>query len=188
MSVVVVANGADGEAARAIAERADYAEQALPEAEEVDGLEHLGALRGRRIDDTLHELQHRHEAELLRLGGAAALVDAPMKDCIRRARVKAAAARFADAYLLGDALIGLELELGEHAGEVNTRAEFRREDVHFQPERAKARFHAEMARRETAVGSALQAPVGFLRRGDERRMAGALELVGEPIRHLVHLA
>src|SRR5262245_27729737 len=58
--VVVVAHRADREAARAVAERADHAQQALPEAEQVDGLHQPGLLRGRRVDDALHELQHGH--------------------------------------------------------------------------------------------------------------------------------
>src|SRR5205814_5597183 len=129
-------------------------------------------------DDPLHELQHGHEAELLRLGGAAALVDAPMQHCIRRTGVQAAAARLADAHLLGDALVRLELELAQYSGEVNARPEFGREDIHFEPERAEPRFDAEVARRQASIGGALKAPVGFLRGSDEGRMAGALELLG----------
>src|SRR6185436_2029902 len=173
MRVIVVADRADREAARAVAEGADDAQQSLPEAEQVDGLQQAGFFRSRRIDDPVHELQHGHEAEFLRLGGAGALVDAPVQHRVRRARVQAAAARFADADLLGDALVGLELVLGEDAREIHARAELRREDVHFEAERAEARFDAEVARREPAVGSALIAPVGFLRRGDEGRMAQA---------------
>src|SRR5258706_10177579 len=110
--VVVVAHRAHGEAARAVAERADDAQQALPEAEQVARLQHLRSLRRRGIDDALHELQHGHEAEFLRPGGAAALVDAPVLNGVGRAGMQAAAARLADADALGHALIGLELELG----------------------------------------------------------------------------
>src|SRR3954466_12105897 len=188
MGVIVVADRADGEAARAVAERADDAQQALPEAEQIARFQHGGALLRRSVDHALHELQHGHEAEFLRLGGAAALVDAPAKHRIWRTRVQAAAARFADADLLGDALIRLELELAQDAREVDARAELRREDVHFQPERAEAGFHAEMARRQATIGGALEIPIGFLRRGDEGRMSGALELVGQAVRDLVHLA
>src|SRR5258706_8731090 len=125
--VVVVAHRAHREAARAVAEGADHAQQALPEAEEIDRLQHLRFFRRRCVDHLLHELEHGHEAELLRLGGAGALVDAPVLHGVRRTRVQAAAARLADAHLLGDALVGLELELGQDAGEINARPELRRE-------------------------------------------------------------
>src|SRR5260221_14460519 len=101
--------------------------------------------------------------------------------------MQAAAARLADAHLLGDALIGLELELAQYAREVNAGAELGRQDVHFEAERAEPRFDAEMARRQSSIRRALQIPVGLLRRGDEGRMARALELVGQAIRDLVHL-
>ena len=186
--MVVVAHRAHREAARAVAEGAHHAQEALPEAEEVARLQHRRALERRRIDDALHELQHGHEAEFLRLGGAGALVDAPVLHRVGRARVQAAAARFADADLLGDALVGLELELGEDAGQVHARAELGREDVDLQPERAEPRLDAEVARREPAVAGALVAPVGLLRRGDEGRVAEALELARQAVGDLVHLA
>src|SRR2546425_13210381 len=102
--------------------------------------------------------------------------------------MEAAAARFADAHLLRDALVGLELQLGEYSGQIDARAELRREDVHLEPERAESCLDAKMARRQASIGCALQAPVGLLRRGDECRMTDALELLGEAIRDLVHLA
>src|SRR5687767_6837556 len=95
--VVVVAHRAHREAARAVAERADHAQEALPETEQVarlDGL--LLFLRGKR-DEFLHEVGDRHVAELLRLGGARRLVEAPLPHGVRRAGVQAAAARLADA-------------------------------------------------------------------------------------------
>src|SRR5438067_2687420 len=129
--VIVVADRADREAARAVAERADDAQQTLPETKQVARFQHGGALLRCSVDQALHELQHGHEAEFLRLGGASALVDAPVQDGIWWARMEAAAARFADADLLGDALIGLELELGEHAGEIDARPELgRRSEEH----------------------------------------------------------
>src|SRR5260221_643471 len=102
--------------------------------------------------------------------------------------MQAAAARLADAHLLGDALIGLEFQLGQYSRQVHAWAEFRREYVHLQPERAEPCFDPEMAGRESSIRRALQIPVGLLRRGDEGRMARALELVGQAIRDLVHLA
>src|SRR5258707_13641272 len=102
--------------------------------------------------------------------------------------MQAAAARLADTHLLGDALVGLELQFGEHACEIDARAELRREDVHFEPERAESCFHAEMPRRKAPIGSALQAPVGLLRRGDESRMARTLELLRGSVGGRVRLA
>src|SRR5205823_15082774 len=123
-------------------ERADDAQQPLPKAEQVARLQHRRALFRWGVDHALHELQHRHEAELLRLRGAAALVDSPVQHRVRRTRMQAAAARFADADLLGDALIGLQFQLREYAGQINARPELRREDVDFEPERAEAGLDA----------------------------------------------
>ena len=180
MRVIVVADRAHREAARAVAERADHAQQPLPEAEEVARAERSAVLSssGRSIIRSKN-LQDLREAELLRLGRARALVDAPVQHRVGRARVQAAAARLADAHLLGDARVGLELELGEDAGEVQARAELGREDVDLEPERAEARLDAEVPRREPPVARALQRPLGLLRGGDEGRMAVALQLLGE---------
>ena len=41
--------------------------------------------------------------------------------------------------------IGFQFELGKDAGEIDARAEFRRQYVHLQSERAEARLHAEVA-------------------------------------------
>ena len=84
------------------------------------------------------------------------------------------------------ALVGLELELGEDAGEIDARAELGREDVHFQPERAEARLDAEVARGEAAVARALVVPIGLLRGEREGRVAGALQLLRELERDAVH--
>src|SRR5687767_11452264 len=122
MRVIVVADRAHREAARAVAERADHAQQALPEAEQVARAKRFLLLLRRHADELAHEVGDRHVAELLRLGGAAGLVEAPLLHRVRRARMQAAAARLADAYLLFHALVGFELELGEDAGEVQARA------------------------------------------------------------------
>ena len=92
MGVIVVADRADGEAARTIAERADDAQQSLPEAVDVARARHLCLSRRRRVDEALEELQDGGEAELLRLGGAGALVDAEMQHGVGRTGVEAAAA------------------------------------------------------------------------------------------------
>src|SRR5262249_12778131 len=86
--VVVVAHGADGETARAVAERADDAQEPLPDAEPLVARERLALGAGA---DGAHEPtddpQDRREAELLREGGTAALVESPVQDRIGRARV-----------------------------------------------------------------------------------------------------
>src|SRR5687767_8941279 len=110
--VIVVADRAHREAAWAVAERADHAQQALPEAEQVARPKGLFLLLGREADELLHELGDGHEAEFLRLGGARRFVQAPLPHRVGRAGVQAAAARLADAYLLFHALVGLELVLG----------------------------------------------------------------------------
>ena len=102
-----------------------------------------------------------------------------MQHRVGRAGMQAAAAGFADAHLLGDRTVRLELELGQDAGEIDARTEFGRQDVDLEPERAEPGLDAEMARRETAVARALVVPVGLLRGGDEGRMAGVLQLLGE---------
>src|SRR5215475_1187684 len=185
--VIVVPDRAHREAARTVAERADDAQQPLPEAEEVARLEHRHLVVTGTLDHAVEELEDLREAEFLRLGRALSLGDAPVEHRVGGARVQAAAARLADAHLLGDPLVGLELELGQDAGEVEARAELRREDVHFEPERAEARLDPEVARRQPAVARALERPLGLLRRGHERGMTVALELFGESVGEPVHL-
>ena len=79
MRVIIVADRAHGEAARAIAERADDAQQPLPEAVDVARARHLLLLGTRRVDESLEELQDGRKPELLRFGGARAFVDAEMQ-------------------------------------------------------------------------------------------------------------
>src|SRR4029077_13624892 len=74
---------------------------------------------------------------------------------------------------------GLELEFGEDAGEIDARAEFRRQDIDLEPERAEPGFYPEVAGREPAVARALVVPVGFLRGGNEGRMTGVFQFLGE---------
>jgi hypothetical protein len=134
--VVVVADRAHREAARAIAERPDHAQQPLPEAEQVARAHGCLALLY-AVSKYGRKLRDLRKAEFLRLGGAARLsspTGAPRpagrragSGCrIRRCTPAPACAR------------RLELELGQDAGEVEARAELRREEVHFQPERAQA--------------------------------------------------
>src|SRR5262249_3644103 len=169
MRMIVVADRAHGETARTIAERADDAKEPLPEAEHLARARHLGFFGARRIDEALEELQYGGKSELLRLGGTGALVDAEMQHRIGRAGMQAAATGFADAHLLGDRPVRLERKLGEDAGEIHARAEFRRQDIDLETERAEPGLDAEMTGREAAVARALVVPVGFLRGGDEGR-------------------
>ncbi len=81
--------------------------------------------------------------------------------------MEAARARFADAHLLGDRLVGLELELGENAGEVEPGAVLGREDVDLEAEGAEPGLDAEVAGREPAVARPLELPIGLLGGGDE---------------------
>src|SRR3954465_4570508 len=119
MGVIIVADRADGEAARAVAERADDAQQALPEAEEIaraqGGFSLFGSFLFKELVEKLGDLR---KTELLRLGRARRLVEAPLAHRVWRARVQAAAARLPDANLLLHALVGLELELGEDASQI----------------------------------------------------------------------
>src|SRR5678815_707814 len=125
--VVVVAHRADREAARAVAERPHHAQQALPEAEQVARAERGLLFALIHVQESTKKVRDGHEAELLRLGGAGGLVEPPLPYRVGRARVQAAAARLADAHLLFHALVGLELELGEDAGEIQARPELGRE-------------------------------------------------------------
>ena len=187
MRVIVVADRADREAARAIAERADHPQQALPEPEHVARGGRRSPLRRRHVDETFEELQDGGEAELLRLGRAGALVDPEMQHRVGRAGMQAAAAGLPDAHLLGDRMVRRELDLGQDAGEVHARSELGREDVDLEPERAESRLDAEMAGREPAIARALVVPVGLLRGGDEARVAGLFQLLGQRVGDLVHL-
>src|SRR5215470_5433176 len=187
VGVVVVPDGAHREAARTVAERADDAQQPLPEAEEVARAEHRHLVLAGTLDHAVEELEDLREAEFLRLGRALSLGDPPVQHRVGGARVQAPAARLADAHLLGDALVGLELELGQDAGEVEARAELRREDVDLEPERAESRLDPEVARGQPAVARALERPLGLLRRGHERGMTVALQLFGKTVGEPVHL-
>ena len=66
--------------------------------------------------------QDRGEAVLLGIGGARALVESPVEHRVSRAGIETARTCFADAHLLGDARVGLELELGQDAGQVGPQA------------------------------------------------------------------
>ena len=70
----------------------DDAQEALPESEHFARHGHFGFPGRRRVDEALEELQDGGEAELLRLGGAGALVDAEMQHRVGRAGMQAAAA------------------------------------------------------------------------------------------------
>ena len=100
--------------------------------------------------------------------------------------MQAAAARFADANLLGERPVGLKLKLGEDAGEIDTRPELRRQDIDFETERPEPGFNTEMPRRQPAIARALVIPIGLLRGGDEAWMARVLQLLGQPVGDLVH--
>src|SRR3984893_15321315 len=158
--VIVVADGTDRQAPRAITEGADHAQQPLPEAEEIPRARHRHEiLRGRalrlRIQGAPEKFQDLGEAELLCVLGAAALVDAEMQHRIAGTGMQTAAARLADAHLLGHRAIGVKLELGEHPGEVETRPIFGRANIDLQATRAETRFHSEGTGREPAVTCAL---------------------------------
>src|SRR5688500_16115473 len=128
MSVIVIADRAHREAARAVAEGADDPQQSLPEAEEVAGAQRRLSFLVRQIEILIEELGDLRESELLRLGGTSRLVQPPLPHGVRRTGMQAAAARFPDAHLLLHALVGLELELGEDAGQIEARAELGRQD------------------------------------------------------------
>ena len=82
MGVISVPHRAHGETARTVAERADDAQQPLPETEDLAVGEHRALVLGRRAEKPLPALQDGREPELLRLGGARPLVDAEMPDGI----------------------------------------------------------------------------------------------------------
>src|SRR4030081_883849 len=100
--------------------------------------------------------------------------------------MKAAAAGFADADLLGHRRVRGKLELGQDPGEINTRAIFWREDIDLETERSKARFYPKMTRRQSAVACPLVSPLGFLRRYHKGRMTGRFELARNLVGDLVH--
>ncbi len=127
--MVVVADGADGEAARAVAERADDAQEPLPEAENVAALDRFRLLVVRLLNEGVEEFGDLHVAEFLRLDRTAALVDAEVEHGIRGAGIKAARAGFADADLLGDHLVGLELGFRQYTGQIDAGPIFRGQDV-----------------------------------------------------------
>ena len=95
---------------------------------------------------------------------------------------------FTDTDLLGERPVRLKLKLGQNAGEIDARTEFRRQDIDLKPERAEPGFDAEVARGEAAVTGALIVPVGLLRGGDEGRVAGVFQFLGEAVGDLVHFA
>ena len=180
VGVVVVADGADRKTARTIAERTDDPQQSLPETEDIARARHTLLFRERRIDETPEELQDGGKAEFLRFGGAGALVDA--EDAARR-RPDGIRQRLQDSPMQTCSVSGRSASSSSSVRTpvINARPEFRRQDVDFEAERAEAGFDAEMPRRQPAVARALVAPVGFLRRGDEARMAQIFQLLGEPV-------
>src|SRR3984893_2067790 len=189
--VIVVADWTDRQASRAITEGADYAQQPLPEAEEIPRSRHCDEIFRRRtlrlrIHGAPEKFQDLGEAELLCVLGAAALVDTEMQHRIARTGMQTAAARLADAHLLGHRPIGVKLELSEHAGEVETRPIFGRENIDLQAKRAETRFHPEVTRREPAVTCALVAPLGFLPRHYECWMPRCFKFLRDPECDLVH--
>ena len=146
MRMIVVSDRADRETARAIAKRSDHAQQPLPEPEQLPVSEQFSLFFSRLLDEVPPELEDRCKPEFLRFGRAGALVDPEMADRIRRTGIETAAAGFPDTDLLSNPLIRLDRRFGEDAGQINARAEFGRQNIDLEPERAQARLDTEMAR------------------------------------------
>src|SRR5262249_57427296 len=98
MGVIVVADRTDGKTAGTVAERADHAQEPLPETEYIARARHGSFLPARSIDETIEELQDGRESEFLRLACAGALVDPEMQDGIGGAGMQAAAAPISPAH------------------------------------------------------------------------------------------
>ena len=186
--MIVVAGRADRHAARAVAERAGDPQQALPQAEDVAVADYPLAALGVGFEIVQHEGGRDAVAELLGRLGAVALVQAVMQNGVGRAGMQAARAAFSDADLFGHRPVGLQLQLGQDAGEIDPRAVFRRQDVDVQTERAHAGLDAEMTGRQPPVAAVLHAEVGFLPHGDEARPAVLLQPAGEAVADLVEPA
>ena len=139
------------------------------------------------LDEMFPKLEDSRKAELLRFGRAGALVDSEMADGIGRARIQTAAAGFADTNLLGNPFVGLDQRFGQDAGQINSRAEFRRQDIHFEPERAEPCFDSQMARTQPPVTGVLVRPVSLLGGGDKRRIALILQPFRQFVSDLVHI-
>lgn len=186
--MIVVPDRTHGQTARAVAERSDHPQQALPEAEQLARPKRAAFVVGIGGHEFFEIGQDREKAELLGFLGAIAFVDVEVADGIGRAGMEAAAAQFADTDLLAHRLVGLDFGLGQDAGEIEPRPELGRQDVDFEPERPQARLDPQMAGRQATVTRALVGPIGLLGCGHERGGALAFEPVGEAIGDAVHFA
>jgi len=139
-------------------------------------------------DEPAEDAQDRREAELLREGGAAALVEPPVQDRVGRAGVEAARARLADAELLGDLAVGRELGVREDDGRVAARPGLAGQEVQLEADRAEAGLDRHVARGQIAVARALHLPDGLLRRRLERPVVVLLEEARDPVADAIHLA
>ena len=88
--MVVVSDGTDSEAARAIPERTNDSKKSLPKSEVIAGFSHRDKLIGGRsalllIEDAIKEFHDCRKAELLRMLGAGTLVDTEMQHRVARA-------------------------------------------------------------------------------------------------------
>ena len=184
--MVVVAHRADRQTARAVPEGAHHPQQSLPETEHVPGADRAGFFRGRSVDEAVEKRGDGAIAELLGFCGAGALVDAEMQHGVGRAGIQAARTRFADAHLFGHRPVRLQLQLGQHAGQVDPGAVLGREQVHLQPDGAQPGLDAQVAGAEPPVAGLLVVPVGLLGGGDEAGMPGGLQASGQAVGDLVH--
>src|SRR5439155_2739820 len=185
---VIVAHGTDGQAAGTVTEGAHDAQQPLPDPEPLVSAQggHLGP-RARRGEELPERLQDRGEAELLREGGALALVEVPVLHGVGGTGVEAAGAGLADADLLPELAVRLERGVGQDDGGVAPRSRLPGEEVQLQAERSQPCLDGHVARGEKAVARVLHLPHGLLRRRLEGPVARLLEEARQPIAHLVHL-
>src|SRR5262245_54264621 len=168
-AVVAVADRADGEAARTVAEGADDTQEPLPDAEPLVAaqrpeLRPVAVAAQERAEDA----DDRGEAELLGERRAETLVEAPVLDRVGRARIQAARTGLADAELLGELAVGLEHGVGEDDRRVAARSRFWRQQVQLESDRAEPGLDGDVARRERAVARGLHLPDRLLGRGDRK--------------------
>src|SRR5262249_49027872 len=151
-AIVVLADRADGEAARAVTEGADDAQEPLPDAKPLVAAQRA-ELRCAAVtaNECTEDADDRGEAELRREGRAETLVEAPVLDRVGRAGVEAARAGLADAELLGELAVGLEHGVGENDRRVAARSSLFRQQVQLEPDRAEPGLDGDVARRERAV-------------------------------------